>query len=394
MDSAVIFILILVVAIIVIIVWFAIDLQRRRAAQLSMGSSGGGITQSMAVGTSQPSLGWGQATPVPGDRGMCALYTFPAISSGQPTIPTLNNNFVDQLTPSEIGNVTCTDADQLALQKVNQPCMGNSVVGNVCYGSNGQVYSPGQSRQYYVGCNVSMCNDMLAQVALNFNPQDFTKPPAQYTACLQFDSSSPTDVITGQICNLQNSDQILRVERQTPNGTAADNGQYGRLFDRVSGLCVVPSRVPPSSDTTLQLGPCAPSNGYVWWFFPPTSVANSKTVDGQTIPTRTIAPQQLIYYPNNGSAPPQGVALDDYIEKNSPLSIHAVVNNDGTKSNFGTTVYNQPLLLQPFSRSTRNSPSTGAVGNSANTQTLDYWLYQTITQTPVTCLDCGTNFTF
>lgn len=385
MDPAVIFIIILIVGVIISVIWFAIIIRDKRIEQ-EASLPGSGTSGGSSPPSSQSQTGWGKETPVSGDRGMCSLYTFPATAPGQPGIPILNTNFVDNLTPGEIGNVTCIDADQLALQKVNQPCQGNSAIGNVCYGTNATVYQPGQNRQFYVQCNSTKCNDTLAVTALNFDPEDFINPPAVKSACLQFNIVQPSEKITGEMCNLTDENQILRVERQNPNGTASDTGVYGRFVDRNTGLCVVPSVIPPTTGTSLQLGQCSPSDGYVWWFFSPTNIV--------TTVTTSVAPQQLVYYPNNGKAPPKGEALNTFIETKNPLSMSVNVNTDGNSTDFGNTNYGQLVTLQPISKTTRNNTSNGTVGSAPNAQTIDYWLYETISQTPVTCLECGTNFTF
>lgn len=397
MDPAAIFIILLIIGMIIIVIWFSIILKRRRTKEIEM-LQGDGSTAPPSAGAGQSQTGWTKEQPVPGQRGMCALYTFPAVSPGQPSIPTMNTQILDSLTPTEIGNVACFDADQLALQKVNQTCQGNSINGNFCYGTNAIIVQPGQNRQFYVECNSTKCDDTLAVTALNFDPTDFTDPPAVKSACLQFNSSDPSQSITGEVCDLTNNGQILRIERQNPNGTASDSGVYGRLVDRTTNLCVVPSAVPPTVGTTLQLGSCAPSNGYVWWFFPPSNIITDRTIteDGKTftIPSRTTAPQQLVYYPNNGKQPPKGQDLNDFITKNQLVSISVAVNTDGTSATFGDTIYGQAVTMQNLSTNNRNNTTTGVVGSAPNAQTIDYWLYKTISQTPVTCLECGTNFTF
>jgi hypothetical protein len=346
------------------------------------------------AGAGQTQTGWGPNQPVPGDRGMCSLYTFPAAGPGQPAIPTLSPQILDAMTPTEIGNVSCVDADQLALQKVNQTCQGNGITGNICYGTDATVYQLGQTRQLYVQCNSVKCEDTLALTALNFNPSDFIDPPATKSACLQFTSADPSQAVIGEICDLQNTGQILRIERQSPNGTASDSGVYGRLVDRVTNLCVIPSLVPPVTGTTLQLGNCSPSDGYVWWFFPPTTIVTIETIDDIMVPVSTVAPQQLVYYPNNGQEPPKGTDLTDFIANKNPLAITVNVNTNGTSMMFGDTSYGQPVTLEQLSTNQRSNTSTNQYGLASNAQTIDYWLYQTITETPVTCLECATNFTF
>ena len=76
------------------------------------------------------------------------------------------------------------------------------------------------------------------------------------------------------------------------------------------------------------------------------------------------------------------------------MSMSIPVNSDGSSSNFGDTIYNQPIIMQPISTNTKNDAQTNTVGTAPNAQTIDYWLYRTISQTPSTCADCGTNFTF
>src|SRR6056297_667250 len=121
MDPAVIFIILLIIGVIVLVIWFLIVFSRRRAEQirqLSGQGTDGGSSNAPAAGAGQAQTGWGDSQPISGPRGQCGLYTFSARGPGQPAIPTLNESILDNLTPGELGNVTCTDPDQLALQKV------------------------------------------------------------------------------------------------------------------------------------------------------------------------------------------------------------------------------------------------------------------------------------
>jgi hypothetical protein len=400
MDPAIIFIILMFISAVVVIIVFAVILRNRtKQAQERLLRQQAGLDPDQMDGATPsdtgPSItGWSKAKPAEGIRGLCNLYTYESSNPSQPGILNMNTQFVDGLSPTSIGNVNCVDTDQLALQKVTLTCTDQGVFGDLCYDNTGKVYGVGQNWQYYQQCNKTPCNDTLATVALNFIPNDFTTK----TACLKFDSSSASEPITGDHCDLTDSGQILRIERQNPNGEINDSGPFGRLTDRISGLCVVPSSATPTTGTKLQLGPCAPANGYVWWFMPPRKATSIIDIDGIPFPIVTTAPQQLVYFPNQGKQPPLSLeTLDRFIKDKKPVSMSVEVNSDGTMlGTFGTTIYGQDITLQPLVTDHRNNPNPDIdqVGNQPNAQAIDYWLYQTISQTPVTCSDCGTNFTF
>lgn len=405
MDPALIFLIVLIIGAVIVVIWFAVVITNNRNKQIAANQQGSPTTSTSntpAAGAAQQQTGWAPFEPVPGDRGMCSVYRFPASSPTQPGPTTLNTAIIDSLTPGNLSDISCVDPDQLVLQKVNQTCVGGGFSGNVCYGGDGIAFQTGQTRQYYVQCKSTKCSDTLATVAINFDPSDFTSSnpslDSEKTACLQFDSANPTTPITGERCNLVSNGQILRVERQSPDGTANDAGPYGRLFDRNTGLCIIPSTVPPAVGTQLQLASCDPANGYVWWFLPPSPIITTERVviDGQIfeVPVRNVVPQQLVYYPNNGRAPPKGENLISYLDNNNPVVITVEVNEDGSSAQFGNTIYGQPVTMQPISKSTRNNPDMNEYNLASNAQTIDYWLYRQISQTPITCADCATNFTF
>ena len=448
MDPAAIFIILLIVGAIIIVIIFAIRLRQITQAELE-GLRGQPLVTSSPDQQQREITGWSTPTGVPGERGMCSLYTFPAQGPNRPAIPTTNTAVVDQLAPGSVGNVDCFDIDQLALQKVVQVCLGGGVFGNICYDNRGRKFAAGQGNQFYTFCNKTQCQDTLAPVALNFQPNNLVSK----TACLQFDPINNTNPVVGQQCNLTSASQILRIERQNPNGSFNNAGVFGRLFDRNSGLCIVPSSPNPTADDTLVLGQCAPSSGYVWWFFPPQSIPTEVTVtlisptdvriqiesqgiditvdpddpsstglpfpilisrpdppgifsvmfitdvsgnlflviaipsdivisdEPMTTTVNTVAPQQLVYFPNQGSRPPQGDDLTDFLMNSNPVAMAAPVDEDGD------TIYGQPITMQPMATiATRQEEYTA--------QTLDYWLYKTITTTPITCRECGTNFIF
>lgn len=400
MDPAAIFIILIIISAVVVVVIFYIILRNRtqaalRALEQSQSGNAPGVSQ---PGNDQPSItGWSQATPVEGQRGLCSLYTYPPTppnqpgSLSQPGILSMDTEVVDTLTPTSIGNVTCFDTDQLALEKVKLTCTSDGVFGNVCYDNRGREYSVGQNWEFYQQCNKTPCSDTLATIGLNFVPNDFTSK----TACLEFDPSSTSTFITGERCDLTETGQLLRIERQNADGTANDSGPYGRLMDRITGLCVVPTSATPAQGTRLQLGNCAPADGYVWWFMPPRQATSTIIIDDVPVPVVTTAPQQLVYYPNQGKQPPANLAqLDRFIDDTNPLSMSVEVNTDGNSPSFGDTVYGQNITLQPLETNIATNPNRNQYGNKSNAQAIDYWLYRTISQTPVTCTDCGTNFVF
>jgi hypothetical protein len=362
-DATIVFIIILIVVAIIAVAASAIWIYYQRQQGTGNGPTPAGPDPS----------GWSPEIDGPNSaHNFCGVYTFPASSPDQPSPITLDSAILDQLNPVPFTQVDCVDSDQVAAKQVQQTCLGNGVFKGICYGGDGSTFNTGEERVFYVECEKQKCTDTLATVALNFNPSNLTTQ----TGCLQANESMLTQPIKIERCNLTAPGQLFRIDRQDAQGQVDPSGQYGRIFDRLSGLCIVPSSQNPTPGDKLVLGPCAPADGYVWWFFPPQTVEDP--YDGPTKGMNLQAPQQLVYFPNPGQPPPSVGEVTDFINMSHPVSMAAPVNI------MNLTLYGDDVTLERLA-------VNQVADQRYNAQTIDYWLYQLISTTssdPST----GTNF--
>ena len=366
-NATVIFIIVIIVVAIIAVIVSAVLVNRER--------------QDDGDGPDPPAtnpVGWSQDTDGPDSKhNFCGVYTFPATSPAQPAPITLDTKILDSLTPVPFSEVDCVDSDQVVAKQVQQTCLGNGVFKGICYGGGGTIFKTGESRIFYVECQKAKCKDTLATVALNFNPLNLMTE----TGCLEVDRRDITKPIKIERCNLTSPGQLFRIDRQDAEGKSDPAGPYGRIFDRQTGKCVVPTAQNPTEGDKLVLGDCSPADGYVWWFFPPQTVKDP--YDGPQKGINHLAPQQFVYFPNPGKLPPGVGEVTEFIEKNMPVSIAAPVMSNVTGP-FPITEYGRDVEME------RMAVNIGE-DQKYNAQTIDYWLYQVITMIRSSA-STGTNF--
>nr|QBK91017.1 MAG: membrane protein [Pithovirus LCPAC201] len=366
-NATVIFIVVIIVVAIIAVIISVVVVNRQK-----QDSGGGPVVPKKDPG------GWGPQEDGPDSKhNFCGVYTFPATSPSQPAPITLDTTILNGLTPVPFSEVECVDSDQVAAKQIQQTCLGDGVFKGICYGSDGKIVKTGEKRVLYVECQKAKCKDTLATVALNFNPLNLMTE----TGCLEVDRMDLTKPIKIERCDLTSPGQLFRIDRQDAEGKSDPSGPYGRIFDRSTGKCVVPTAQNPTVGNKLVLGDCSPVNGYVWWFFPPQTVKDP--YDGPTKGVNTLAPQQFVYFPNPGKLPPGVGEVTKFIEKNMPVSIAAPVKTMITGP-FPLTEYGQDVEMERMAVNINSD-------QKYNSQTIDYWLYQVITMV-ASDSSTGTNF--
>ena len=366
-NATIIFIIIIIVVAIIAIIASVVFVNRQSQ------DNGGGPT----VPQKDPG-GWGPEEAGPSaQHNFCGIYTFPATSPSQPAPITLNPTILDGLIPVPFGKEKCVDSDQIAAKQIQQTCVGDGVFKGICYGGGGKIFKTGEKRVLYVECQKAKCKDTLATISLNFNPLNLT---AQ-TGCLQVDTTDTSKPIKIERCDLTAPGQLFRVDRQDAEGKSDPSGPYGRIFDRLTGKCVVPTSQNPTVGDKIVLNDCSPAGGYVWWFFPPQTVKDP--YPGPLKGVNTQAPQQLVYFPNPKKRPPGVGDVTDFIEKSMPVSMAAPVMSS-LEGTFPMTAYGEDITMERMAVNIVKD-------QKYNAQTIDYWLYQLISSIPSSS-STGTNF--
>ena len=288
---------------------------------------------------------WTTATPVQGDSGMCAVYTFtgecnPSTPCNRP--PMINLATIDEkinagyVSKPDL-SATCSDSDQVFMQKVQHICLygkvgktGPQTVGCVkqdsTYAAAGeieefwQLCQPGNGSGSITGqtqtstANQGICKGSISGVGFGYSGVPASAPVPSAPYCLKAPSyavdtkgnpAPTTSVLSFQSCDLSSRDvnnypdQLFRVERafysqgkfQPGNG-----GYFARIIHRPSGACVAPSFeinntvvdiTKPTLGSPLQLVSCNLSTtltGY-WWMIAPSitpTIANPVTLGKDT----------------------------------------------------------------------------------------------------------------
>lgn len=298
-------------------------------------------------------LGWGPQSPSADPTvNVCLTYEFPTAVvdiGGKNTIvpgnPTFNYQTLIGLTGMR-GIPNCLDADQIIAQQVTHTCIGPAGVvdGSIsrCDLIAGGTTGLGGSEIYYSnsGCPaIPPCAGQLAAVSLNY------QAPAIPFYCLNNNGTgNNASMVT---CDPSQPSQIFRITRtepgQNPNSVIpglAQNGLMAQIYDRNSGMCLVPgtgtvdmnfdsSSVPGCGSgivsfagTPVNFGQCTGGAfpGYVWAFIPAASYCpfvggckgctgpcNSIPVNGVCVGNvgttgctgyvATISPPQIAYLP-------------------------------------------------------------------------------------------------
>lgn len=252
---------------------------------------------------------WTDNRDVPGGRrNTCAIYTFPAQSGTEPPNITLDEDVLNNLTPDFItpGSKKCIDPDQIVARQQERECLATN-----CIGYNGRNFVRGQVQTLYVPCDAEKCKANFGLVAIDFSQTNF---PNNDTRCLEIQNNQ----VVGSQCNIQNMNQVLRIDRTNPTRsstiTPSDNGPFARFVDRETGLCIIPDNRNPTENTSLTLGNCLPNSGYVWFLVPRVEIQSNE------------APQQIVYTTDISSIP-SPTNIQSYISQNNPLSIQLQNNN-------------------------------------------------------------------
>ncbi len=251
------------------------------------------------------------STPVKGpnpEKNFCQLYQFPTVVADIEGIPTAipgTPNFNSDVLNNLKGRAfypSCLDTDQIMAQQVSHTCTGpNGVLDDSitrCFLLNGGITGIGGSESYFTnsGCfNVAPCAGQVSLVSINFQA-----PTISNINCLQNHGTGGT--VTMESCDPSISEQLFRVTRinpgENPNSLQPGKGQNGliaQIFDRSTGLCLVPGNVTTTtiynpnyltpidssctgaseqfSGTNLVLGQCTGGvfPGYLWALIPSVS---------------------------------------------------------------------------------------------------------------------------
>lgn len=267
-----------------------------------------------------PNYNWHDPVAVSG----CQLYTFP---NNNILAPTTDKSILDVLPFNNnlLSIDGCVDQDQVYVQLSTRLCGANNEA--TCVGYDGVIYQAGQFENFYNYCPNTYCtNSIIGAIATNFNynPND-TNGGFLNTLCLSHNGNA-NDIVVGKTCDINDNTQYFRIYRATaPINPTFDNnptiditGQFLRIVQRDTNLCVSPES--NSQDSNLVLKNCLslPNNGYVWLLIP--SLANNISV----------FPQQILY--TNGTFMPVNIKFDNIFDILSTFSSYSILgdNNQNT----------------------------------------------------------------
>lgn len=296
------------------------------------------------------------AQPVPNNaRSVCSIYSYPLN-----TIPSLDPQVVNNLTPINFSQAGCLDSDQLALQYVVRTCGRADNTAKTCIGYDGTIFKEGQKELIYQTCGVvAKCQKtVFASIAFNFNPDTFPE-----SRCLEYTpNSTDIKVVT---CDATDIKLFFRTTRAEPVSGSDNNyklneqGPYVQIFERNSGQCLEPEAIGPGQQ--LQLAECSPNDGFNWFLVPPIKITYNK---------KDIVTPQMIIYMKNIIVPPSPDELVDFVDKNKPLAIFPYTNlpaspGDQPTGDIPTLQLLTEILDQPV-----------AIRNTLNSQIIDQRIYQ------------------
>lgn len=237
-------------------------------------------------------VGFSKPQAVSTARGKCLDYIFPEAL-------TLNVDKVDSLQPIPSSLILdCLDEDTASLIKVYSTCQED-----YCLNFNGERIEKGESIVFYERC----ANGLLP--------------------CYEYDESYLASISVGDsclkrvekkvvpaVCSLLDKEQLWRVNRALPFSLIGNSqSPLARIYNRISGKCLVPTIYPPREGTTLEEGDCFPNKGYVWWLIPPVHFTEAE--EG------FLSSPQLVYTENATDFPEN---LVDYFDRYTPLSVHLI----------------------------------------------------------------------
>lgn len=241
---------------------------------------------------------WGpvKAGPDP-TKNYCQLYQFPIeniVIDGIPTVvppnPTFASSVLDSL-EGATGIPGCLDVDQIVAQQVQHTCVapqgvptGTGTVITTCNLLNGGTTGIGGSEIYYSNalCPASkLCPGQLSVLSTSYT--------SNINNDICWEKNSNNQIIPAK-CDPTNANQLFRITRMNigdnPQAIPSNLGNSGlqtRIYDRTTGLCVVPSRngsftkLPGCGSLIklgdlLTMGPCTSVyQGFDWLFFPSIS---------------------------------------------------------------------------------------------------------------------------
>lgn len=313
----------------------------------------------------------------------CNVYTFLASQSN--TVPVIRYSQVPsctQITPPSNGvpgacyisedKEGCIDDDQLYAQQRIHACQGVVSIagletGDTCRTQLGVQVPKNTVETYFESCKpdpkakTTRCPGSLAFLRLGEDVAGVT-PRCMVEPAYQIDLNgnvSNTTVVRLEDCSLTQfykgfPKQLWRIRPGVYNGSTINfnaGGQFFKIVDRPTGLCLAPSLLKSGTDFLLdfplagqlQLIPCdLRNNGYYWYLLP--------TID-QPAPyendVRLGIRQTLIYAPNPREIPGSTVELWPWIytNRNDILSIRPS----------GLTAQAQPIVIV-----NKNDLSSGA----------------------------------
>ncbi len=207
---------------------------------------------------------WGTPEDVPhGKRNFCGIYTFKGTNPDEPAVPTFDPVILNAITPISTTTEGCIDDDQIAAKQQIRTCEGDGDTGEICITDQGVVFQKGEKDIFYEGCDLKRCKDQFGILAFRFEPK------LDGTVCMSFDTTEAEAF--GRKCDINDSKQKFRFQRALPITLKEDNsGPYLRIFERISGKCVIPKAI--GSGSPLLLGECSPNSGYVWLLAPPVEI--------------------------------------------------------------------------------------------------------------------------
>jgi hypothetical protein len=301
---------------------------------------------------------WGGATGVTGTNGNCNVYTFQGEVQNDIVYaytPSVNTNIINSCIPfsningatgfqcfgpQAIGNNTCLDPDQIAVQEFMHTCAGTTGTNGLgCRDTDGTVYNPGDTVDFFSPCQLKPCSTTLASIALNYLANPDLNITFENMRCIYpiitFGATGASGatgvtsvVIEAAMCNYS-YDQQWRIQRANLNSTNTGfvnsaTGDYAYILNRQTNLCLVVNK-----SNQLTLSTCG-SGTYPWLLTSGFTIGDFSPPDqivwiGNTITPLTTSAEFLNFLNNND---PQSITLfstitgDEVIMSNFQLSLN------------------------------------------------------------------------
>jgi len=258
------------------------------------------------------------SSPEPSDdstRNQCLLYNFPTtIINGnkQISVPTLNTSTLNQLTPSNLDNISCYYQDQIIAKQVKKTCTPVQNISDdkqsitICPSINGGYVDVGTTEVYYSDdCNIPKCEGKLSVIGINFHPF------YNLVKCITSNHDGTTFM---QDCDPTNDDQVFSIILQDLDNQLNDKGRVAKIFNRNLGKCLrisdsvtstsydVPgydcnqdnthSTIQLNNQNTIIFDDCD-DYGFIWYLLPASIWSQTKD-NNNSVNT----PSQFVYIKN------------------------------------------------------------------------------------------------